>query len=281
MMISLPAKWIRHHQLDKGDEVSLEEAGEELVIHTKETTKQEVKVKENLSGFHPLINRAIITHYVKGVDELELLFDNEEDQKRVKKRVIDDLIGFEVIKQTKNTIILRDITGTEKQDIDEITKRIFFILDSMIEELIEGIQKKQKLDHILEIDRSVNKFVHFCLRILNKKGHTDNNQTKDFYSIITRLEEVGDTTKKIAKSYSPKTKITEEEVKALKAIRHSLQLFKELLFSFDKQKAIAFAKNYESINKKIQNNNTLDAFIFQLNETIIRMNNHLLEIALT
>ena len=276
LMVSLPSKWIRQNKLDKGDEVSLEEDNQNLVIKVSEETKKEQKAKIDVSDFFPLTNVVLIDLYIKGVDELEITFDKPEIVQDYQKRTINELIGFEIIKQTHNSILLKDITGESSQEIDAIIKRIFFIINSMVEELIEAIEKKQSMGPIIDIDTSVNKFVNFCLRILNKRGYPENKKTTHFYGIVRQLEEVGDSYKEIAEAIKNGEKTDKNQLEIIRETRKFLEIFQEALFSYTQEKAVEFARKYESLKLKIKDKSPMDFLILNLIKSIIQMNHHLL-----
>jgi len=278
LMVSLPAKWAKENGLDKGDEVNVEEDGKRLVIKLSEETKKEQKAKINVSNYTPLVNRVLMALYIKGIDELEVTFSRPEEIKDFQKRVINELIGFEILQQSNTSMTIKDISGSDSQEIETIIQRIFFIIDSMIEEFSEALEKKQSLDPIIEIDSSINKFVNFCLRMLNKKGYPELHKTPQIYGIVTLLEEIGDVYKKLAQE-SQKTRISKEQVEILNDTRISLRLFKELLFHYEKQKAVDFSEQYLKIKEKIKNKNKIDFLLGQLNDTIIWLNSYLLVIS--
>lgn len=264
LMVSLPAKWTKQNNLDKGSEVEIEEHSDKILI-SKIKTSQNKAI--NLSGYSPLINRIIITHYIKGYDSLHITFDNPNELKEVKKHVIDELIGFEIVNQTKNTITIEEITKSTQQNTEETMLRVFGILDTMLEELIS----KNK-DLVIELDSGVNKFTNFCLRMLSKYGYKKFKDTAAIFSIISSLEQIGDNTKEIAKS---KESLTKKQEESINLIKNNLTKIKETLNKFSKEKAVELAKNYETIKENIKNN-YMDMKISQINETIIRMNNQLL-----
>ena len=275
LMISLPIKWIKQNGLDKGSEVDLEEKGKEIIISLSPTSLSEKKISLDVGGFDLLINRILISLYVKGYEEVELIFKDREETKKLKKHVVEELLGFEIIKQTQNKIIIRDLTGFEKQNIDDITKRIFFIIDGMLEDLINSNGKKQDLNDISNLDTSVNKLVHFSLRILNSRGYINQEKTISFYGIISILEQVGDIIKQIINDFR-KEKINSFNIELIKKIKSFLGLFEKILFNFNKEDAVKFAKTYEEIKMSIKGKDKIDLRLSQLNETIIRMNNYLL-----
>ncbi|MFH1801960.1 MAG: hypothetical protein ABH864_00750 [archaeon] len=278
--IYLPRGWTRKFNIEKGDEVDVEEIDQNLIIRLEENVKKEKKVTLDVSGYGLLVNRVIMALYMKGVDELEVTFTNPDELVDFQKRVINELIGFEIIKQTQNSMVIKDIAGSETHEINDLVRRIFFILDSMAEEFVIALEKKQKMKPIIEIDSSVNKFSNFCLRILNKKGDRDFSKTPHIYGIVSLLEETGDIYKKIALEVQNKAKITKEQIESIKETRKSLALFKEVLFDFEKEKIVKFAKKYEEIKRKIKDENKIDFYLLQLNDTIIKMNNYLLVFSL-
>lgn len=276
MMISLPSKWIKANKLDKGSEVDVEEKANEIIIKTI-TAKRENKAIIEVSNYSPMVNRLISSLYIKGIDELEVKFKEKNEVKDFQKRVINELLGFEIIKSGQNSFTLKDITGSEAQEIDELIKRIFFILDSMAQELIIAIKEKQDLSPIIDIDESVNKFVNFCLRVLNKRGYKDYKKTPQIYGIVSALEEIGDLYKKIA--IEAKHKSIKEYLLIIRDLQDSLKLVETLLFSYNKEKEIELAKKYDSIKRK-PINGKIDFYLYELNETIIKMNNYLLVISI-
>lgn len=280
MMISLPSKWIKNFNLGKGDELDVEEKGKELIITTEKELEQKNKAVIDITGYSPLVNRIMISLFVKGLDELEVKFKDKREIEDFQKRVINELLGFEIMKQTNNSLLLRDISGVQLQEVNDIIKRIFFIIDSMAEELVIALEKDQSLDPVIDTDTSVNRFCHFCLRILNKKGYTEFNQTPQVYGIVSRIEEAGDIIKRIAKD-SKKIKPRKEYIEIIKDLKSQIKLFKDLFFSHEKKELIKFSKDYEKIKEKIKQikqKTLIDFHLFDLNETIIKMNNLLMVI---
>ena len=68
------------------------------------------------------------------------------------------------------------------ENFDAILKRIFFMLESMVDEIISVFDSKdyESLQEIAAMEGSINTFVDFCLRILNKKGYVDFRKTPYF-----------------------------------------------------------------------------------------------------
>lgn len=274
-MISLPSKWLRKNNLGKGDDITLNESGNELVINTEQISKEKQKETIDIQGLYPLINRKLRALYIKGIDELEINFEKSEDIEDFQKNVINEFLGFEVIKHTQNTIFIKDITGVSDTDIDELIRRIFLILDSMFEELILGLTKKHSMKPVIETDSSINKFVNFSLRLLNKKAYKDFSKTPQIYTILSQLEEVGDTLKSIAKEFEKNKDISKNQISILSEIRNLSNQLKELFFKFNQENAVDFSKKFESIKKKVSRKNSIDCYLYDLSLSVVKIINHI------
>jgi phosphate uptake regulator len=278
LMISLPSKWVKENNLDKGDEIILNEHGKDLIINTEEIKKEKLNYDLNIKNLYPLINRKATSLYIKGVDELEIHFENIKEIEDFQKRCLPELLGFEIIKQTQKSILVKDVTGVSNQDIDEFIRRIFLILDSMFDELIASLEKRTSTKLVVEIDSSINKFVNFSLRLLNKKGYKDISKNSQIYTIISRLEEIGDSLKSIAREFEKNKNVDKNQTNILKKLKESLEKLKELFFDFDTEKAVSFSKRFEEINKKINRDNSFNCHLHDLNLIIVKVINHLLVI---
>jgi phosphate uptake regulator len=143
LMVSLPIDWIRKFGLQKGDEIEVDERGGELVIKTEKSFKQNNKAID-LTEYGLMKNRAVLSAYLQGVDELELKFTDIKQIKEIEERVLNELIGFEIIKQTPNSLILKDISGSSEQNFDMILRRTFLVIESMAEELVKSLETGHK-----------------------------------------------------------------------------------------------------------------------------------------
>jgi len=278
MMISLPSKWIKANSLGKGDEIDVNELGKDLLIKKSKELNGKNKAAIDVTGYSPLINRILIALYQRGIDELEVRFSEKKEIIDFQKKVINELLGFEIMKQSQGYILLKEISGSENQDIDEIIKRIIFILDAMMEELVDALENDKDLEPIIETDSSINKFVHFCLRLLNKRGYKNPNFTSQIYGLVSELENMGDICKRMAKDFK-KIKPTKEYIQIIKETREQLRLIKGIIFDYNKNNLLKFAKNHKLIKeriKKMKNKTLIDFHLFAMNEAEVKLNNYVL-----
>lgn len=284
IVVSLPAKWVRQQGIKKGDEIDVVEEEDKLVI-SLEKEPEEIKKTINLDDFGLMCNRVILANYLKGVDELELKFSKPEQIKEIKDKITSRLIGLEIIKQTQNSVILKEIVGFSRQNLDIIIRRVFSIIESMINELLEALEKGQKdLNHIVMIDKDINKIIYYSIRVLNRRGYEKFGEVPLLYSSLLCLENIGDLYRDIAKDVMEyKIKLSKIDFENFKLINELFILFEKTFFNFKNEDLIRLSEHYEKIKKRImvdsdksKQNIRLYNYFSQIVGNIIMLTNNLL-----
>ncbi|MFH1589665.1 MAG: AbrB/MazE/SpoVT family DNA-binding domain-containing protein [archaeon] len=255
LVISLPAKWVQRLNIQAGAEVELEEKDSSLTISLEKEYKRE-KETLNLSEHESLLKRIFVSKYLKGVDEIEVEFDSLEKSRLIQKRV-DELIGMEVVDQSRNSLTVSDM-GTSKEDnFDNIMKRVFYLLNSLSDETLKAVKNKETdLEYLEDLEKNLNKFTDYCFRILNKKGYPDVRKTAVLYCILYLLEEVGDKYKKLVSFIQKnKLKLNQDLIVLFTNINEYNKNMQKLFlkFSFEGAKNLAKERDLiiKSINKKL------------------------------
>jgi phosphate uptake regulator len=201
LTITLPYSWVDKNNLKKGDYLDLLESNKDLILSSnieRNNKSYEITISKN----KPFFKRYLRTCYVLGYDEIII---SSEDVLPVDmiKEILTSLIGYEIIEQNSRKCVISIVALPFNQNFDIILKRIFFMIDSMIDDIIDTINKKNYKDllSISLIESSINKFVDFCLRILNKKGYSDFQKTPYLYQILIELEQVGDALRDFSLNY--------------------------------------------------------------------------------
>lgn len=199
LVVSLPSYWVKKYGLKKGEEIDIEEKGKIIQIRT-ETEQKTEKIKIDVNKINmPLMWRFISSAYIKGVDEIELEYSKKEQKEEIKK-IAQTLIGFALIKETEQSVILKEISGSASE-FDTILRRIFLMLTSLSQTVLTLTENQDKklLEEVIDKDHNINCFVNFCLRYLNKHGYEDYTKTSLLYATIRELEFVGDEYSDMAK----------------------------------------------------------------------------------
>ena len=174
--------------------------------------------------------------------------------------VAKELIGFLIVKQTKNSFLLKDVAGVPPINFDTLLSRIFHILKSVLEEYA---RKELTKDDARTIDQSLNQYIEYCLRVLTIQGHSTPQKTAVLYSLIEQIEFTSDILQVIA--LKKRTKNFYQEWKRILSIIDSTYscLFKyepekirdlnQQVKTFEKQKREQNDSSYELVGEVFNN----------------------------
>jgi|TARA_Y100000310_G_scaffold2130_1_gene2668 phosphate uptake regulator len=174
MMVSLPSKWIKSNDLNKGDEVDVEERDGNLLLRTSSVaeSKKEVFLEvspDNKDDFKNLVLHA----YKRGADRI-VIRGVSKDFLKVIKRISRFLLGFEMTDQAGDTVILESLTEPSDGTFNIMIRKIFLVLQDQIDDVV-GDFSTGSYDNEKEVDESfVNgvRLIQFCRRLLTKESRT-------------------------------------------------------------------------------------------------------------
>lgn len=282
MVVSLPADWVKKYNLKKGEEIDVEEKERLIQIRTEKEQKTE-KIKIDVNKINtPLMWRFINSAYIKGVDEIELEYSKKEQKEEIKK-IAQTLIGFALVKETEQSIILKEISGSASE-FDTILRRIFLMLISLSQTVLALTENQDKklLEEVIDKDHNINWFVSFCLRYLNKHGYEDYTKTSLLYAIIRELEFVGDEYSDMAKEIiKPKVKINKQTKKLFINTNEFLEEYYKFFYTPKFEESVKLYNQRKKLldeSKLIEKNNKEEIVIIGYLKTIISSVFHLTEI---
>ena len=110
----LPKKWATERGLGPGDEISLKELGNYLIVSSHEHGERETTLSLNEDDEN--IYLPAVTHcYRLGFEKIKITSDNEIVLRHIEEKVLPLLLGFEVTTKKPNEIILEnDLTGVSE-----------------------------------------------------------------------------------------------------------------------------------------------------------------------
>ena len=240
MMISLPSKWIRKNNLDKGDEINLEEKGNELLINTEEIqkTKKEITISINDENKHDI--KVLLTHaYRRGFDRIT--FENIDNKDLLEIREVTEklLLGFEIIEKGNKRCVLENISEPKESKYEVMIKKIFLITKEQ-QDIILSDFEKIKFDNLNEIEETryqQDRFVIFCRRLLTKENIEDAILE---WELLTFLMHINHSYYYLYK-YASENKINSD--------KNIMELLKELMSYFSLFEDAYYNKNINAIHK--------------------------------
>ena len=218
-----------------------------------ESTPSTKEINVDISGLTPrLADRFIARSYQKGYDTIIVNYDNPELAIAIQNKV-KELLGFEVMEQTKNTIIISSISQKLNIDFDSSLRRSFLIALDMADTCLEAFSKgdKKTLESLHHKDFDLNKFCYFCLRFINKEFHGKFG-TYILYYLIEDLEDVGDEYKALARHLAKaNSKKKKNLVSIITKVNELIKLAYEFFYKPEKEKAVRSITLYNDVREEI------------------------------
>ncbi|PIN75340.1 hypothetical protein COV18_04085 [Candidatus Woesearchaeota archaeon CG10_big_fil_rev_8_21_14_0_10_37_12] len=256
LTISLPAKWTKQFKLNAGDEVELSEQGKNLVVSTGQTARP-VRETIDLNQAKGMPRLVTTMKYIKGCDEINAKICNREQAQQVQERVR-ALQGLEIVEQTKNELLIKDITEQANVQLDPLIRRVFHMLNTLGQESLTAFKHKETdVSYLEDLEQSINRFTHLCLRTINKQGMDNISKTTATYTICFFLEAIADEFKEVLQfTRINKLQLSNASLEIYSDLLYHLKQFEELFYDFNLEKANTMAKTYDKILHKIKTNLT-------------------------
>ncbi len=265
LTMAIPSKWISKHGLKKGDSVYVKPEGNKVIISAGKGVdigKISVDVTK--------LDRTSIYLYIQslyrfGYDEIEVTSakSTAKHHRRGKEArlgaianmIVNRCIGMEIIDQEEKRIVFKHILKEQQEDFKIILRRALLLMNECALTLLEGIVEKNKgkLDSVEDYHDNINKFINYCLRLLNKYGYPDVKKTSMYFHIIASIDKIVDIFKynarpiiKYNKPFSPIT------IKIWEQVNKSVRAYYDLFFNFDLQIVNALSENRDNVKNMIE-----------------------------
>lgn len=254
LVVSLPSKWAKKHNILKGDEIGVEERGRELVIKSESESAMETTQFDTTGLSDRVIRWGLSALHKKGFDEIEVFYDNPQTIELVQELLKDLFIGFVITNQTDKKCMLKSVARDMESEFDTTLRRAFLVTITMGENALEFIKQKQYslLATLQSLEKTNNQLTNFCERILNKQGHPEYKNTCFYYVVVWNLEKICDDYKHICNYLSTqdqKKAISKELVTFFEEANNFLKEYYSLFYKFDINKLSALANKRKELIK--------------------------------
>jgi phosphate uptake regulator len=233
LMVSLPTKWVKEQNIQKGDDIDVSEEHGRLVLTINK--KQQIVKKDFFEQDLGILNKYFVNYaYHKGYDEVLFRFESDiadELEKRVK-----DLIGFEIVEKKKNSILIKSLMQINEQEFDTVLKKLF-----QVTLVIGDLILENKFAEASAMEKENNKYSDLCVRILFKNKYKYPENSFALFALLRELEQVGDLYKMIAENYDASLKNIFEQIHAY------FRLYYGLYYTYDAVKAQRFFSEKERL----------------------------------
>ena len=260
LMISLPSKWVKKYDINKGSELNITEKGKILTISTENLITTDHKTTVDFSNLEPRVIKWYLSALHKtGLDEIKILYNNQKTIELIKGTINNLLIGFTIIEQNNKYIIIKQISVDLEQEFRPILRRSFLVTLTLAKQSLELIKNKQyeKLKNTKLLELTNNKLTNFCQRILIKNQYIIPTKTCFAYVIIWNLEKIADDYKYICDElFKRKAPLSKEIIDLYQQVNELLESYYNLFYKFKIQDLNELSAKRTEILNKIKNSKT-------------------------
>lgn len=273
LTLTLPKKWVLSHKLVDKDSVmvSLQKSGA-LVVQPTFLTETPSRSRIDLGGLSgKMLHRELLAHYLSGVDEIIIKGSSITPEQRKNIRLfVQSLIGFELVGESSEEIVLKNIFDISKFPIQQNIEKMFQIARSMLDDALISLNNNDRVlaqdivDRDFEIDNlniTITRQFHSLIRDLLSEEETNlNSFDLNYYNNIgTQLERIADHAVKIAKAI-----ISEEDKKVSEnLIALYSTVFKKIITALEQSKQMVACLDKGLAHKILDMNAEIEKTIYQ------------------
>ncbi|MFC6824304.1 PhoU domain-containing protein [Halopelagius fulvigenes] len=208
--VSIPKDWATANGISAGSEVEFYPEGDSLFL-TPRTEEERTEGTLDITNLESdELMRAVMTMYVSGFDIIGLESGRiTTDQRRTIREATQSLVGLEVLEETRDRVVIRDLLDSSELSIHNAVTRMRLIALSMLEDAIEALTELDQdmaLD-VIQRDDDVDRLWMVVSRIFRATLRTPKAAEElglprevcfDYQSAARQLERVADHATKIA-----------------------------------------------------------------------------------
>lgn len=239
LTITLPKKWIQKNSLEDKSLLKITSPTPNTLILqptplSKKPHKLTLKIQEMPAQ---RVLREIIALYLTGADEITVQSKRLSPEDRTNIRAVSNfLIGFEIIDESAEKIVLRNIFDPSKFPIPKNIEKMFLTTISMFDDALKALIENDKVlaKDIIERDFEIDKLHLIIMR--QRHSFTQNNISQEeiglslsdlhyYEDVSTQLERIADHAVKIAKVVETMNKKTLQLSSSFSEIVENITLY--------------------------------------------------------
>ena len=241
-IISLPSKWIRSNNLQRGSEIIISELDDSLQLSSGQPKKIEISKKIMINDQIDVneFQRILISVYISGFNTLVIGSKEylNEELREVIKRFSRLVMGIEIFEESSNSITLQNVLDSTSFPLSKAVRRMSLNVEAMINDTITGVENSEVklLENVIERDDEVDRYLYYLYREVRAGTEEGNNAV--YYLIFSRiLERLADHTVNICKIWKSKPSSDKSNANGIvDYLKESLELFNESVEAFYSRK---------------------------------------------
>jgi len=250
--VSLPKDWVERLNLEQGNDIDIEELGDNLTISSPKNKQKNNPI--HFSSIHEkLAHEIIVSSYKAGIREIDI----EGINKSKIDSALKNTIGLEIISSKGNKISIIDLGAFDEQNIEKAENQIYWRILYMIERVLANA----KISEIEDIDLEINKLSFYIQRNLASR-YSSNYKNFIVFEKISLLESLGD----FIKLFVNHSKLDNRSIKFIKEVSSLLESLRGIK---SKEEYIEIYEKLAKIKKNLEKNDFSSLLILKTLKQII------------
>jgi phosphate uptake regulator len=208
--VSIPKDWATANGVSAGSQVEFYPEGDSLFLTPKREDERTEGTLDIASLSGDELTRAVMTMYVSGFDIIALEADRiTNDQRRTIRQATQGLVGLEVLEETGDRVVIRDLLDSSELSIHNAVTRMRLITLSMFEDAMEALSENDDdlARDVIQRDDDVDRLYMVVSRIFRATLRTPKATEElglprevcfDYHSSARQIERIADHATKIA-----------------------------------------------------------------------------------
>jgi len=208
--VSIPKDWANENGVSAGSTVEFYPEGDSLFM-TPRSEDERTEGTLDIAGLEgDELTRTVMTMYVSGFDIIALENNRiTNDQRRTIRQATQSLVGLEVLEETRDRVVIRDLLDSSELSIHNAVTRMRLIALSMLEDAITALAEDDEdmARDVIQRDDDVDRLYMVVSRIFRATLRTPKAAEElglpregcfDYHSSARQLERIADHATKIA-----------------------------------------------------------------------------------
>jgi phosphate uptake regulator len=208
--VSIPKEWATNNDVEGGSEVSFYPDGDSLFLMPKQEEERTAGALDVTGLEGEELTRAVMTMYVSGFDVINLEAPRiTNDQRKTIREATQSLVGLEVLEETRDRVVIRDLLDSSELSIHNAVTRMRLMALSMLEDAVAALTTldEDMARDVIGRDDDVDRLYMVVSRIFRETLRTPKAAEElglprevcfDYHSSARQLERIGDHATKIA-----------------------------------------------------------------------------------
>ncbi len=269
-VLSLPNKWVREQQLEKGDYIEVDEQEGDLLLQVQKKPQRKA-ISLNFRKLNSKLSRAYLeTAYLLGFDPIEIMHDPQmplylspprSNAQRsmcsadlMQQMVNDEFVGAEIVEQSAQRTVIKDLGGgMDEESMDNVFHRVLFLLNTIAKETLRALREKDTvaLESLLSQTKIAHKLILYYSRLLFG-SKMDRPELMIRGNVVMNLRFINATYKVILReTLRTRNYYARESLNMFEEVTKNMEGMVSLLLKFDSTRALEYLAAREVLWKKI------------------------------